>query len=285
MEMPFPEEQLELVSKVVCSRTEWLDPLFIFLNYFDSAYFIFVLIPFIWIGFSYRLGLKLFYTLAFSGFLNTCLKVLIGWPRPTHDCPDIGLFDFHSYGFPSGGAQTAALLGTLLIYYWKSKWRFLVGGVYILLVSFSRIYLGAHYPLDVLGGWVLGFLLAFLFIHYQEKIEKYLTKKGLNFCLALNTAVALFFLWLIPMGQIQFQMGSLLAIGLGAYFSFKYDLCLKAPKTITAGTARGTFAVAILFLIYFLWPREAPLFTQSFVIGLWVSLFASPVCKSLRRSP
>src|SRR3989344_3197639 len=182
MEMPFPEEQLEWVSKVVCSRTDWLDPLFIFLNYFDSAYFIFVLIPFIWIGFSYRFGLKLFYIVALSGFLNVCLKNGIGWPRPTHDCPGIGLFDFHSFGFPSGGAQTAALLGTLLIYYWKSRRAWAVGGIYISLIGFSRVYLGAHYPLDVLGGWTLGFLLAYFFIRCQAGIERYLMKKGLEFC-------------------------------------------------------------------------------------------------------
>lgn len=63
----------------------------------------------------------------------------------------------HSYSFPSGHAMGSVSLGvavTLLC--WHSRWRwpvFAAASVFILLVGMSRIYLGVHYPSDILAGW------------------------------------------------------------------------------------------------------------------------------------
>lgn len=63
----------------------------------------------------------------------------------------------HSYSFPSGHAMGSVSLGvaaTLLC--WHSRWRwpvFLASSVFIMLVGMSRIYLGVHYPSDILAGW------------------------------------------------------------------------------------------------------------------------------------
>ncbi len=43
---------------------------------------------------------------------------------------------------------------------------------YVLLLGYSRIYLGAHYPLDILGGWIVGFVLGFTIAKLlQQKIK------------------------------------------------------------------------------------------------------------------
>jgi undecaprenyl-diphosphatase len=41
---------------------------------------------------------------------------------------------------------------------WHSKWRILVmilGSVFVILIAWTRMYLGVHYPSDILGGWSL----------------------------------------------------------------------------------------------------------------------------------
>lgn len=67
-------------------------------------------------------------------------------------------FDF---SFPSGHATgTMAFVFTLAVIAWPTRWRYAVifcGGVYVSCVGFSRLYLGVHYPSDVLGGWILSF--------------------------------------------------------------------------------------------------------------------------------
>jgi len=63
-----------------------------------------------------------------------------------------------TFSFPSGhamGSMTLAMVAILLA--WPTRWRWpvlLAAGVFALLVAASRIYLGVHYPSDILGGWM-----------------------------------------------------------------------------------------------------------------------------------
>jgi undecaprenyl-diphosphatase len=60
--------------------------------------------------------------------------------------------------FPSGHAATSFAAATVLTYAWPRWWPafFLLA----LAIGFSRVYVGVHYPLDVVGGAVLGILVA-----------------------------------------------------------------------------------------------------------------------------
>lgn len=258
------------------NRIEFLDPFFRFLNYFDTPYFYFVLIPVIWLGFSYRWGLRIFYWFTVNNLFIASMKNLIAWPRPSTEMPEIGFFHFKSYGFPSGGAQSAMLLGGLLIYYWRTPAAWIIGTIYIFLIGFSRLYIGVHYPLDVLGGWFFGFLILCLFILLQERIEEWLAKKGLRFCLLLSLAIPLAIVILFP--HAQYSMGSAAGVGLGTYFSLKHRLFLAKPKNLMEGIGRSFIGIATLFVFVFLIPGKGS-FLQSFIAGLYMSLAASPVCR------
>lgn len=65
-----------------------------------------------------------------------------------------------TFSFPSGhamGAMTLAMTAILLS--WHTRWRWLVlvlAVMFVLQVGASRIYLGVHYPSDILGGWLAG---------------------------------------------------------------------------------------------------------------------------------
>lgn len=94
-----------------------------------------------------------------STLLNSALKAVFQRDRP----------DFwqhlaveSSYSFPSGHAMASmSLAASLVVIAWSSRWRWpaiLLGAVYVLVVGVSRIYLGVHFPSDILAGWCVAVL-------------------------------------------------------------------------------------------------------------------------------
>lgn len=93
--------------------------------------------------------------------INGALKLLIQRPRPDLD----PLIMERMSSFPSGHTMNAFIFFSLLSYFSyhffkKKKWTLLItifSAICILLVGFSRIYLGVHHPSDVLAGFIAGF--------------------------------------------------------------------------------------------------------------------------------
>ena len=107
------------------------------------------------------LGLLMGLWVGAAALLNTALK--IGFDRPR---PDIvaSVAEVYTASYPSGHAMLSAVvfltLGAFLAALerrWRLRTFWAVLAVFItLLVGFSRMYLGVHYPSDVLAGWSLG---------------------------------------------------------------------------------------------------------------------------------
>lgn len=88
-----------------------------------------------------------------AGLINLALKLAFQRDRPS---VAEALVVEHGFSFPSGHAMGAAALGMLLVALtWRSRHRWLVrlaAGLYISLIGVSRVYLGVHYPSDVVAG-------------------------------------------------------------------------------------------------------------------------------------
>lgn len=110
----------------------------------------------------YALNRRAMLLSVFSGWLGWTLakvvKASVQRGRPGAFTDKINLFNgevFNGYGFPSGHATLSAACAVVLYYQVPRRYRkYLL--ILTLLVGVSRMYLGAHFPLDIVGGWALG---------------------------------------------------------------------------------------------------------------------------------
>ncbi|MCX6050405.1 MAG: phosphatase PAP2 family protein, partial [Chloroflexi bacterium] len=89
-------------------------------------------------------------------WINALLKLVFARSRPLLFPPLVLETD---YSFPSGHAVAAiSLYGLLAVLLWRQRhygWA-LLAGVWVLAVAVSRVYLGVHYPSDVLASLTIG---------------------------------------------------------------------------------------------------------------------------------
>jgi membrane-associated phospholipid phosphatase len=127
----------------------------------------------------------LFLTILFTDQLSSSLiKHLVQRPRPCHIIGGTYVMENlrllvpcgAGFSFPSSHAANSFAVSTLLtIYYPKFSWVFIV---FALLVSFSRIYVGVHYPIDVVGGAATGIICSLLlYLVWLSIKNKYSAKK------------------------------------------------------------------------------------------------------------
>lgn len=115
-------------------------------------------------------------TVAFGGILNYVLKLAFHRIRPSIDY----LVDAVGFSFPSGHAMGAMVFyGALSYFILKSErdnkikfFLILLSMIMIFLIGSSRIYLNAHYPSDVLAGYIAGFVWLLSCI-YARRIYKH----------------------------------------------------------------------------------------------------------------
>lgn len=271
--MFYLEQQLNFLYFIQEARGPLVDLLFRFLNFFDSDHFEIFLVAFIWIGCSVKWGRRIAFLLIANGLVNYAGKELFGMPRPFHYDPSLALVEASRYGLPSGGAQLTFLLGSLLIYYWKHKWAWPLGISYILIISFSRLFLGVHFPADVLAGWILASLIFLIFSYAVVPIEGISRKNpGFSFAASVLSAIALGLLF--PYAKVILLMSALSTLSLGVYISCAWNLYTPVPtvfKKIIIGTMGVTSLVIPYTLIQNFNVAISPIILMA-AICLWTSL-------------
>jgi undecaprenyl-diphosphatase len=111
---------------------------------------------------------------AASGLLafgtTVLLKAIVDRPRPFDALEDVRVkhrASARGASFPSGHSSTTAALATMLIIRHPNVSVIIPSLLWTAAVGYGRIYLGVHYPSDVVGGFLLGIASAFV-IHSME---------------------------------------------------------------------------------------------------------------------
>lgn len=124
-----------------------------------------------------RIGIPIAATAAVGSFLNRTIKHIVMRPRPEFDLQLIhpGGFSFTS-GHSSSSIMMYGLLAWLIRRYVTDKKIANILTVILTIlwiaIGTSRVYLGVHYPTDVLGGWTLGMIVMLVTITIVEKVDR-----------------------------------------------------------------------------------------------------------------
>lgn len=101
------------------------------------------------------------FTVGLAWLVADILKHIIHTDRPFIALANVqSLFFETGFAFPSGHSTAIAALA-FAIYFKNKKWGY-VFIVSALLIGLARVVAGVHFPIDILGGYALGFMVAFL---------------------------------------------------------------------------------------------------------------------------
>lgn len=140
------------------------------------AEFFLVAIATIYLALNAQAGGRMLVFLLVGAEVNALLKIFFHAPRPYWLSTEVkALSTETSYGLPSGHAQIATNAWLYAAREIKKTWAWVTAVVMILLISFSRLYLGVHFVSDVILGWLFGLLVLGLYIGAEGRALKWLS--------------------------------------------------------------------------------------------------------------
>ena len=202
------------------------------------------LIAVIYWAFNKRMGEFIAYASLTSVLVNGAIKDIFKAKRPIGE-PGIRSLRVETatgYSFPSGHTQGTASFWSAIAIYLKKNYMYGISALIIVLVAISRLYLGVHYPKDVLFGAIFGILTSFITYKLFNKV---------------NNKIALYFItFIIFIPALLYAhsadfikgMGTFLGFALGIYVEKKYVNFSVEGKSINK-ILRVVIGLAILILL------------------------------------
>jgi hypothetical protein len=231
--------------------TPFLDIIFKVLTVIGSQpVYLFISLLIFWC-YERKMGIRVIYVILFSGYIALLAKTLFGMPRP----PDyLHKVTENEFGFPSGHALVSSGFWGYMGLRIRNSRMIIPGAIAVFLVSLSRIYLGVHYPGDIVGGVVFGLTVAFVFYKGETGVTSIFEKQDRT----TKYLIALFLpLSLVLIGSLQgdlvkehIELGLLMAsIGVG-YLLEEEKIRFPDTKNKKQLMKRAIIGIIILGLIF-----------------------------------
>jgi membrane-associated phospholipid phosphatase len=227
-------------ARALQSLGGWLTlPMRLF-TFLGNDFFYLTAIPLVYWCIHKGLGADLGALLVLSSLVNGVVKSFVKQGRPFWHDAALRLDDATSFSTPSGHAQTSAALFGYLAWFLTGRRRgvlwIVILTLVIILVALSRVYLGVHYPGDVLWGMAVGLGVAALYIWLKPVLlpRLRLLSLGMHVVLALIAAI------LIPTVEAL-----LLAIPFGSSRAFGALYTQAWSTTLDEATTVGGLAFGL----------------------------------------
>ncbi len=254
-----------------------LDSVFKTINFLQTEDFFLIALPIVWWCIDKRTGASLALLFLLSDYSVRLLKGVTNVTRPYDAQPRIRNLDPQAdLSFPSAGAMDTTIFWVYLAALLRSRLMWIFAVVLVVVMSFTRVYLGAHYPTDVLVSVVLGAAIIAFALGGRVADRAAASPRAAQWLLAVG----------VPLALALIRLNHETAVTLGALLGFGVGLILEAecvrfqPRNgIAKQVAKGLIGLAVgLGIRLALKPLlpEGDLFTMMryAVIGLWMGVGA-----------
>jgi len=271
-----------------------LDSIFRAITFMGEEEFYLLLLPLLFWCVGVGLGARLAVLFLLSTYLNTDLKDLCQQPRPFDLDPSVQLSSAEGYGLPSGHSQTAIVVWGTIAAWARQTWFWVAAIALIALIGFSRIYLGVHFPTDVLTGWTIGAVLLYIYLLVQPGVEKMLAELSLGVQILLSLAVPVVLVLIHPVQDTITAMAVLAGMGVGLALMHRYvSFSARGPwwQRAVRFLVGGAVVLALYLGLKMVFPGEGSAlylafrFLRYWLVGLWVSLGAPWLFRRLHLAP
>jgi len=236
-----------------------LDGVFRALTFFGDVAFYLVFFPLLYWGLDRRLGTCTGALFLASALLNGAVKMALAQPRPfDYDPSVIALAHAEGYGFPSGHTQNTVAVFGYLAYRLRCRFVTVLALILCLLVPLSRIYLGVHFPTDVLGGYLLGGLLLVGYQRAEPPLIDWFSRRSLIALASLSLGFPLLLLAVLPADSTvgRSAVVTLASLAIGLLIERRW-IRFRDNGSVWMRCGRVSLGFAGVVLLYLLYTRGA----------------------------
>lgn len=176
--------------------------------------------------------------------------MMLGQPRPFEY--DIRVRQFCKSmggGQPSGHTQNSVIIWVYLGVTFKRTWLWIVAGLLLLFIPLSRVYLGVHFPTDLLGGYIIGLALLVLYLRLEPTVSQWLKKKHWGWQVGIAIVVPLVLALCFFTKEGVTVSSTLMGMGVGFVIE-RHWVCFESKGVWWKRVFRFLLGVAILFGIW-----------------------------------
>lgn len=210
--------ELGILRNIQSIANPFLDLLFQLITICGEQLVLISIISIIYWALDKKFGEYIAYSVLTSVLLNNAIKDIFKMKRPIGEEGIRTLREETAtgYSFPSGHTQGASSFYGAMAIYLKKRVMYIIATVMIILIGFSRLYLGVHYPKDVIVGGVLGVLTSLICYKLYNKVENKMLLYVITFAIFIPA------LTFAHSADFIKGMGTYLGFIIGIYIEKKY---------------------------------------------------------------
>lgn len=221
--------QVEIIKFLQSFSNNFFDFLFQIITLFGEESILVFLSAIVFLSVDKNKGYKLIFTIASGACFNCLIKNIVKFERPigVEGIMSKRIHTATGYSFPSGHTQATSTFWASLSIIFKNNMLYAFSAVIIFFVAISRLYLGVHWPTDVIFGAAFGILWAILI----DKVFDYIQKSKNYIALMAFSLVIVLITFLIGDDDFYKSAGLLLGLSVGYIIEDKYvNMSIKMSR-------------------------------------------------------